>query len=288
MRWSLATIALVPRGGTAYADRAERGRVFEWAAGAGFAGVEVSPHWLDIVGLQQSEMQQVRDEALAVGLAVAGVNINRCILTRHRRAQEHLALLHRAVEAANWLQAPLVTLSLSMPLGSGPAVVRGCDFLEIERKETADCLGRLAEYAGERDIQLSLELHDDGMLDTAGLCLDMVSRVRAENVGVNPDLGNLVRSTVDADWRETLQWLAPHANNWHVKNYRQGRPSPVWDGDIDYVAAFQIMRAAGYDGWVSIESYFDEVLDLQTRSLAYLMPLAAIERPAATKEGSAA
>src|SRR5262245_49467891 len=278
MRWSLATIVLVPRGGTAYADRAERRRVFEWAANTGFEGVEVSPHWLDIVRLEQSELQQVRDEALAVVLAVSGVNINRCILTRHERTQDHLQLLLRAVDAAYWLWAPLVTLSLSMQLDIGRPVVRGCDFSEAERKETAVHLRRLAEYAGERDIQLSIELHDDGMLDTAELCLDMMSRVETANVGVNPDLGNLVRSTAGADWRGTLQSLAPHTNNWHVKNYRQGQPSPVWDGDINYVEAFQLMRAAGYNGWVSIESYFGDVLDLQKRSLACLKPLAAIER----------
>jgi hypothetical protein len=30
------------------------------------------------------------------------------------------------------------------------------------------------------------------------------------------------------------------------------------------------MKAAGYQSWVSIESYFGDVLDLQQRSLAYL------------------
>lgn len=137
----------------------------------------------------------------------------------------------------------------------------------------------LGELAARSGIELSLELHDDGLLDTAELCLEMLRRVRLTNVGVNPDLGNLVRSSeAPANWRLALEALAPHANNWHVKNYRGGKPAPLWDGDIDYARAVKIMRAAGYNRWVSIESYFGDVLDLQTRSLHYLQQIAEPER----------
>ena len=37
-----------------------------------------------------------------------------------------------------------------------------------------------------------------------------------------------------------------------------GSPRRVWDGEIDYAAALAIMGAAGYSGWVSIESYFGD------------------------------
>ena len=67
----------------------------------------------------------------------------------------------------------------------------------------------------------------------------------------------------------------PRANNWHVKNYRHREPAPVWDGDIDYDSALAVMVAAGYRGWVGIESYFGDVLDLQARSLRYLKDLVA-------------
>jgi sugar phosphate isomerase/epimerase len=69
--------------------------------------------------------------------------------------------------------------------------------------------------------------------------------------------------------------LAPRTVCWHIKNYRDGRPVPVWDGDIDYHWAFTIMHGVGYDGWVSIESYRGD-LESQEHDLQYLKRLDAI------------
>ena len=62
---------------------------------------------------------------------------------------------------------------------------------------------------------------------------------------------------------------------WHIKNYRDGRPVPVWDGDIDYHWALAIMHGVGYEGWVSIESYWGD-LESQEQDLEYLKRLDAI------------
>jgi sugar phosphate isomerase/epimerase len=274
MRWSLATIVLVPRGQTAHTAKEDRHRAFAWAAQTGFTGVEISPHWLNIGHLSNADLTAVGREAAAAGLVISGVNINRCILTRSERAPAHLASLERAIDAASLWQAPLVTLSLSLPLDKTPRpIFRGHEVSDAERDQTAALLRTLAHRAGNGGVRLSLELHDDGLLDTPELCLDMLRRVAAPTVGVNPDLGNLIRGNDAADWRSALQLLAPHTNNWHVKNYRADEPAPLWDGDIDYTQALPIIQAAGYQGWVSIESYFGNVLDLQERSLAYLKRL---------------
>jgi sugar phosphate isomerase/epimerase len=146
----------------------------------------------------------------------------------------------------------------------------------MEREQTADLLRSLAASAQPHGVQLSLELHDDGLFDTSVLLLDMVRRVDAANVGINPDLGNVCRSgDATIDWRATLEALAPYANCWHVKNHRGGQPAPLWDGDIDYTQAMAIMAAQGYAGWVSIEGYQGDVLASQQASLEYLQQLAA-------------
>jgi sugar phosphate isomerase/epimerase len=153
-------------------------------------------------------------------------------------------------------------------------VLYGRDMADDERERAAGVVRDLAAAAAESGSEISLELHDDGMLDSAEFCLDMVRRVAAKNVGVNPDLGNLIRGGASPGaWREALTKLAPCTNNWHVKNYKNTQPAPIWDGEIDYAQAMSIMRSAGYRGWVSIESYFGDVLDLQRRSLQYLREL---------------
>jgi sugar phosphate isomerase/epimerase len=304
MRWSLATIVLVPRGCVQHANPKERRSELAWAAEAGFEGVEISPQWLDIGGLPDAELADFGRQAAAAGLAVSGINVNRCILTRSERAAEHAALLRRAIQTAAILNAPVVTLSLSLPLGGVPRCpLRGREVPLEERARTAELIAQLVEEAAASGICLSLELHDDGLLDTPELCLEMLRASGKSNVGVNPDLGNLVRSSAASisnadtppadspgDWRRALNMLAPHTNNWHVKNYRGSQPSPVWDGDIDYGQAIPIMVSAGYYGWVSIESYFGDVRGLQVRSLNWLKQVLANSeglaenqsRPAAT------
>jgi sugar phosphate isomerase/epimerase len=288
MRWSLATIVLVPRGGVAHADRSQRQQVLAWAANQGFEGIEISPHWLDFARLDSPELTQVATDAAAAGLVVSGINVNRCLFTHGEEAAKNLQVINRAIDAAAIMGAANVTLSLSLPMHGPPRpIYRGRDTPVAERQQCAELLSLLARRAKACNVSLSLELHDDGLLDTAELCLEMLNRVSATNVGVNPDLGNLVRGDHAADWQAALQTMAPHANNWHVKNYRTGQPSPVWEGDIDYIQAFRIMRDAGYAGWVSIESYFSEPLDLQARSLAWLQRVAAGETVAVESESAA-
>jgi sugar phosphate isomerase/epimerase len=278
MRWSFASIVLVPRGewGEPPPDDKRR-RIFSWAARAGFEGVELSPRWLDFHRLAEAELRRLRSEIQDEGLCVSGLNVSRSILTRTEKAREHLERLRRAVEVAAILSAPVITISLSMPTPptADRTLLRGSQFPEAEREETADLLRSLAAAAESCGVQLSLELHDDGLLDTPELLQDMVRRADAANVGANPDLGNVCRSNGSFDWRGALETLAPRANCWHVKNYRGGQPAPLWDGDIDYAQAMAIMTARGYAGWVSIEGYQGDVLASQQASLEYLKQLAA-------------
>src|SRR5262249_1993512 len=161
----------------------------------------------------------------------------------------HLEQVRRAVEAAADLGADVVNISLSMPTLPGPdrPPLRGCDVPDDEHRRAADLVRDVGEKAGSVGVRLAVELHDDGLLDTAGLLLRLVGRVGLPNVGVNPDLGNVCRGPGEPpDWRAALERLAPRATNWHVKNYRAGEPAPIWDGVIDYAAALPVMRGAGY------------------------------------------
>jgi sugar phosphate isomerase/epimerase len=283
MKWALATIVLVPRGSWGPPPtRAARIEVFRWAAGAGFAGVELSPRWIDFHGMQDGEIDRLRDDVTSAGLVVSGLCISRCILTRTSRAVEHRRRLERGVEVARRLGAEVLTFSLAMPTLPGPdrPPLRGCDVPEEEFSRSTELVKRLADLARRRDVGLSIELHDDGPLDTPEACLRFLDQVDDPSLGVNPDLGNICRGPGPAaDWSAPLELLAPRANGWHVKNYCSGKPVPVWAGDIDYRRAVGTMCSAGFRGWVSIESYFDDVRILQEQSLCFLKRLVQASAP---------
>jgi sugar phosphate isomerase/epimerase len=279
MRWSFASIVLVPRGAWGASPTVEeRRRVFAWAAEAGFEGVELSPRWLAFHAMDAAELAALRADLDAARLEVSGLCISRCILTRTQEADEHWARLERGVDVARALGAKLITISQSMPTIPTPdrPVIFGRDLPEEEHRRAAGMLKALARKARPAGVELSLELHDDGLCDEAGLLERLVGWIDEPNVGVNPDLGNIVRGGGPLpDWEGTLRRLAPRANNWHVKNYAAATPVPPWDaaGDIDYRRAVSIMKGAGYRGWVGIECYFGDVLGFQKEGLRYLKSL---------------
>ena len=281
MRFAFTTILVAPRfGWQSVPDRAVRLQLYEDAKRIGFDGLEWSPRWCDFHALSDDDVLRLGDEVRRGGLCVSAINLNRFILTRCEEAAEHRARLERAVQAADLLGADAVIISLSLPQPPSAArpMLTGHTIPEAEFQETAKLLQRAARQAGERDLRLILELHDDGLLDTPELCLRMLSVIDEPNVALNPDLGNLVRQEhSEVDWRDTLHRLAPHTGYWHIKSYDRGQPVPIWKGDIDYAEAIATMQQHGYDGWISIESYFgDDVMGLQQRSLDWLRTTAKI------------
>ena len=275
MQFAYTTILNAPRFGLQTAPtKQERHQLYRHALAMGFDGIEWSPRWFDIHEQSNFAIADLGKEVVSSGLHVSAINLNRIMLSRcHESAANRDRLLH-GVQSAGLLgaEAVIVSLSFPQPPSASRAVFVGRTIPDAEFAETADFVKRSAQQAGEYGVRLVLELHDDGLLDTADQCLRMLELVDEPNVSLNPDLGNLIRQQESTEtWPVVLARLAPDSGYWHVKNYRDGEPTPIWDGDVDYVEALAFMCRAGYDGWISIESDFGEdVLELQAQSLNWL------------------
>ena len=275
MQFAYTTILNAPRFGWQTAPtKQERQGLFSRALEMGFDGIEWSPRWCDIHELSKFAIADLGKEVVSSGLRVSAINLNRFILSRCDEAAANRDRLLHCAQFAGLLGAQVVIISLSFPRppSASRAILIGHSIPDEEFAETADFLKRSAQQAGECGVGLVLELHDDGLLDTADQCARMLELVNEPNVSLNPDLGNLVRQQEPTEtWRAALARLAPHTGYWHVKNYRDGKPAPIWDGDVDYSEALAFMYRAGYDSWISIESYFGEdIFELQARSLDWL------------------
>ncbi len=149
-----------------------------------------------------------------------------------RRAQ--LSHAATAIEAARFLGAPLLRITTGGSQGEAAAVGR-----------VIDTLRTLLPVAMASGIKLAIENHFGLSADPASL-VEIVSTLNSPSVGVCLDLGNLER---EAD--NGIKLLAPHAIHVHCKSYSFGA-----DGEetkINYGAAMQALRAARYDGVLSIE-----------------------------------
>lgn len=275
---------------------AEREPLLRYIKASGFAGVDLADTWIDWFSMSDAQVSDLREQVERLGLVCAGLNPYRSILARHPDAARNEERLYRSVEVAALLGVPFINIPLSVPF---PAVwseaeraarqldlKRAADYSDEDWRVTADKLIALAQAAARHEVALTLELHDDGMLDDSAATLRMHRMVNQPNVGVNPDLQNLYRVPYPCEnWRQALLNLAPHTNFWHVKSCAKtyvvdearsySRGATLVGGEIDYRWALTKMVEHGYDGWISIESGGGDSLEHARTDLEYLQRLIA-------------
>jgi len=266
----------------------ERRPLLQWIARAGFDGLDIADTWLPFYRLSDGELAEWRADIASHGLRVGSLNPYRCIVTRSPQADSNLEKLQRSVEAAIILGAKTVNVTLSVPFGESPRdrPLTSADASEAEYQESARKLKPLARRAAEGGVALSIELHDDGILDSAASCLKLLDMIDEPNVGVNPDIGNLYRMVAPPEhWRDALVAMAPRTNLWHVKNYKKivlpgdlgivSMIAPVEDGDIDFRWALTELVRHGFDGDLSIEAGAGDGLSVIARAKRYFEEIVA-------------
>jgi L-ribulose-5-phosphate 3-epimerase len=150
-----------------------------------------------------------------------------------RRAQ--LTHIGTAIEAARFLGAPLLRVTTGGKEGDSAAVGRAIDTLRVVLP---------AAIAG--GVKLAIENHF-GLSADPHVLVEIASALNSPHVGVCLDLGNFHEGETD----EGMGLLAPYAIHVHAKSHSFGA-----DGEetkINYRAAMQTLRAAGYNGLLSIE-----------------------------------
>jgi sugar phosphate isomerase/epimerase len=244
----------------------------EWAARAGFDGIDISDSW-DFAALTRADAMAAREAVDAHGLQIPSINCIAKNLADRANAARYVAEIERGLEVASWCGSPVLNVSLSVPREAGVAPVVGAatshggsrGASEQDFETTADGLRRVARGAQARGIELSLELHDRSLADTSATLLKILDLTGAPNVKANPDLCNGYRAyeRPSETWQEALAALAPHANLWHVNNLQRVHFEAIQRaafvecdlgaGDIDYAWALSFMRASGFNGWIVIE-----------------------------------
>jgi sugar phosphate isomerase/epimerase len=150
--------------------------------------------------------------------------------------------------------------------------------LEANARQLAD----LADLAAGLGVTISIEVHQHSLADNSWSALHLIDLVNRPNLGVNPDLGNILWNyDVPEETSEAaIVALAPRATYWHCKNlYRVYLPHdersvfirvPLGDGDIDYRFAITAMKQAGYAGYLAIEgSNTGDILGKDARSVEF-------------------
>ncbi|WP_219732640.1 sugar phosphate isomerase/epimerase family protein [Leifsonia shinshuensis] len=256
---------------------------------AGYTALEVPSSWIRLADLESSRRREFADVLASLGLSVPGLSVVRESVIHPVNAARNLDFSHRTIDAAAELGVPLVCFGLHDKLLPRQQEVQW--FWTVEgtqespdpdvRELAVRSYRELGQHAASLGLQISLELYEDGYLGSADGAVRFLEDIDEPAVGLNPDLGNLIRQQRPIDtWEYMVATTLPHANYWHVKNYSRlenpeagivlTHPTPLELGIINYRDAVRYAIAHGFSGAFVVEHYGGDGLSVGATNEAYL------------------
>jgi sugar phosphate isomerase/epimerase len=255
----------------------------------GFNSVEIPSAWLPISEMDGGERSALKAVCADLELAICATSVVRKSIAERGREKEHLDLTLRAIDAAAEVGSPLVCLGLHLALPPSqldptwfwtvPFEISGDDLAEWKR--AAATFRQIGAHAASVGVEISLELYEGTYLGSADGAVAFLHEVGHDNVGINPDIGNLVRAQCDIEpWEAMAIKTLPYANYWHVKNYARSEhpekgihlstPCPMMSGIIDYRRALAFAIAHGFRGAILCENYGGDGLSVSAENARYV------------------
>lgn len=258
-------------------------------AQSGYTAVEIPSAWLRLGDLDDRGLADFRAVVDDLALTVPGISVVRESVIHPENSAQNIAFSHRTIDAAAALGVDIVCLGLHDRLT--PEQQRALWFWTVPgtpyptdpdvRRAAVSAYRELAEHADSVGVRLSLEMYEDTFLGRGRGAVAFLGEIDHHAVGLNPDIGNLIRRQGPVeDWRELLRWTLPHTNYWHVKNYMRledpasgtvlTHPTAIELGIIDYREALQMAADHGFDGAFVVEHYGGDGLSVGARNAEYL------------------
>lgn len=272
------------------ADAAKWADVLGEVKEAGFANADLTDSWVRPGDLSSSRLAEFKQAADDVGIGIPVISAIRRSVLDEANWQSNLSYSHRTLDAAAELGCEVVSFGLHQALTPQQQeqlwfwTVEGHKDPSNDQDAWDSAVSRLRElgrHAAEAGILMSLEMYEDTYLGTADSSVRLVEEIGLANVGLNPDVGNLIRlHRPIEDWKYVLAQTLPYANYWHVKNYIRDEdvarnsfvamPAPMESGLINYREAFKMALAAGYQGIICTEHYGGDGLSVTASNQEYL------------------
>lgn len=269
--------------------------VEEWAdtlsdiVDAGFTELDPTDSWLRLADLTPARRESFMSLVSTLGLTVPAISTSRRSVIDARHGDEYLAYSHRVIDTAKAIGAGSVSFGLFEPLSD--AQRQALWFWTVEGPKNPDDkavwnmavrrIRELGRHAEDLGIEVSLEMYEDTYLGTSESAVRFVQQVGLANVGINADLGNLIRLHRPMEhWQEMMAKVAPYAKYWHVKNYMRmedpssgvivTHPAPLESGIINYRAAIRMALKHGFASPFLCEHYGGDGLSVCASNRQYL------------------
>lgn len=266
--------------------------VFAQVARLGFDALEIADSHIrpsDLTPARRAELKAIADSH---GVRLISVHVQRQSVIEPGKGEQNLAYAHQAIDAAAELGMQVFSTGLHQPFNEAQRkalwfwTVQGpVDPDDAETRALAvRRLRELGEHAASVGLPMALEMYEDTYLGTADSAVRLIEEIGLDNVGLNPDIANLIRlhRPID-DWREMHEKTLPYANYWHVKNYTRDEagdgswatsvPTSLQLGLIDYRAMVARAVEVGFRGPFLMEQYGGDSLGVCATNRDYLRTL---------------
>jgi sugar phosphate isomerase/epimerase len=159
-----------------------------------------------------------------------------------------LACLDTSIQLAGRFERELpAALELARELRTDTVRVFGGDVVDL------DDVARRLEPLLEPDVVVALETHDH--FASAGRVAEIVDRIGHPSFAAVWDLHHPTR--VGESPQDVVDALGPAIRLVHVKDARghgdEWELVPLGEGDVPVHACLDVLRASGYDGWLTVE-----------------------------------
>ncbi|MGI6878541.1 sugar phosphate isomerase/epimerase family protein [Microbacterium sp. gxy059] len=266
--------------------------MFAQVADVGFDLAELSDSHVRPADLDPVRRDEFLSIAASHGVRLPSIHVQRQSVIMPGEGERNLEYAHRTIDAAAEWGMEVFSTGLHQPFSAaqrealwfwtaqGPA-----DPDDREVWQTAvSRLRELGTHAAEVGLRMSLEMYEDTYLGTADGAVRLVEEIGLDSVGLNPDVGNLIRlHRPIEDWREMYAKTLPYANYWHVKNYMRDEaadgswatavPTTAEGGLINYRQVVREALAAGFDGIFLMEQYGGDSLGVCATNRDYIRSL---------------
>lgn len=249
--------------------------------------VDPTDAWLPLAKLDDARLEEFRRVLDGEGLSLSSISMTRSSVVDRVHGDENLRDAHRFIEIAPSFGVTVVNVGFMQELT--PAQKSAIWFWLADghhddpalRDLAIERVRELGDHAAELGIQVSLEMYEDTYVGTADEAVAFVTDVAHDAVGLNPDLGNLVRLHREVEpWESMFEKVLPHSNFWHIKNYTRDfdpatgayatAPVPLKYGYVNYRKVIRRALELGYTGPFCCEHYGSDSLGVIAENVQYV------------------
>lgn len=267
--------------------------VSEWerqvvqVAELGFKSIDPMDDWVPIAELSDERFEDFKKLLDKYDLAVPACSVGRRNIVLPDDGEKHMAFVHRFIDRAAALGSQIVNIGFQSYLTEeqkealwfwhkvGHVDDPNLRTLAIER------IRELADHAQDKGLQISLEMYEDTYVGTPDDAVAFCRDVNHPAVGINPDLGNLIRLHRPMEKYDVMhKKVLPFANYWHIKNYLRDEdpdtgayfsaPVPLEYGVIDYRSMIRMALRLGFKGPFMTEHYGSDWLGVGAINARYI------------------